>query len=1278
MVKSLQAHFSPLVAAICSVSVALLLMLALDPVAQMAQTPFLLFFGAVVVSAWLGYGKGGIIATFLSAFISNYFFTEPLYTLRLDLSASVRSVVFVIECLIISLICSSLRNTSHRLSRNQLQLQATEDSFRQSEGKFHRLVAANIFGVAISNQREVIVQANDALLSMLGYTQAEVENRALCLSDITPPEYQDLDQKAIAELQSFGVYHPYEKEFYHKDGHRVPILVGGALLDPVGTLEAQTICFYLDLTEQKRTEFALKHSEERFRLAAQAIDGVVYDWDLQAQTIFRSEGLYALNGLHPNEVSADRATWFERMHPDDRLRIASQLDAVLADDGDRYEFEYRTWHEQGYWVIVLDRAYVVRDTNSQPIRIVGFCNNITARKQAEEALRHSENLYRAIGETIDYGIWVCDPEGKNTYVSESFLSLVGLTQEQCSGLGWAAVLHPDQAEATVNAWQECVQAGANWDREHLFRGCDGEWHPILARGVPVRDEQGNIVCWAGINLDISRQKKVEAQLRSSEERFRALIEHASDAIFIADLEGNYLNVNSSACQLLGYSREALIGQNIKNLVHPEQLSRLKMTMQALLAGQTHVAEWQLKRQDGSFVTVEISTKILPDRRWQAFARDVSDRKVAEVALRISEDRYRTLANAVPQLMWVNDAAGNVQFYNQRWDEYAGFSLQGLTTLPEKIIHPEDWPLLMETRTHALQHRIAYEIEVRLKRFDDLYCWHLARIVPLKDAQGNVTQWFGTATDIQDFKQVEIALRHSEERYRYLAESIPQLVWTANAAGVITDVNQRWLDYTGLTLAQIQLEGWEFLIYPDDLPTLSQHWTAAQHNGTFYKAEGRMRRQDGAFRWFLHQAVPLKNEQGAVVRWFGTATDIEDQKSLEQQRDYLLQKEQAARETAERANRLKDEFLAVLSHELRSPLNPILGWTKLLQSRKISEAQAQLALETIERNAKLQTQLIDDLLDVSRILRGKTVLNPTSVNLAQIVKAALDTVQLSADAKQIQIQTHFAQNLVNITGDSTRIQQIIWNLLSNAVKFTPENGEIEIYLDQSKTHTQIRVSDNGKGINPQFLPYVFEYFRQEDGTTTRQFGGLGLGLAIVRHLTELHGGTVQAESAGEGQGATFTVRLPLLPAPAALVDSGMAVAGTVSLTDVPILVVDDEADMCDLMSFLLKQQGAKVCVARSAQEALVALDTFQPAIMISDIGMPQVDGYMLMRQIRQRSPEHGGQIPAIALTAYAGEADQKQALEVGFARHLAKPVNSDELIAAIVALLRSPQSTPSVS
>jgi CheY-like chemotaxis protein len=379
--------------------------------------------------------------------------------------------------------------------------------------------------------------------------------------------------------------------------------------------------------------------------------------------------------------------------------------------------------------------------------------------------------------------------------------------------------------------------------------------------------------------------------------------------------------------------------------------------------------------------------------------------------------------------------------------------------------------------------------------------------------------------------------------------------------------------------------------------------------------------------------------------------------------------QRDRAKAEAANRIKDEFLAVLSHELRSPLNPILGWTKLLRTGRLDATKTQQALETIERNAKLQAQLIEDLLDVSRILQGKMTLNVAPVNLAATIEAALETVRLAAEAKHIQIQTTFNPISGTVSGDTNRLQQVVWNLLSNAVKFTPSGGRIEVQLAQVGTYAQIQVKDTGKGINPDFLPYVFDYFRQEDGTTTRQFGGLGLGLAIVRHFTELHGGTVQADSPGQNLGAIFTIRLPLnIVEPEPSCDHRHPESAT-DLAGVHVLVVDDDADMRELAAFTLMQSGAEVTTAASAAQALTLLNQSVPDLLLCDIGMPEMDGYSLIQQIRTWSPEQGGTIPAIALTAYAGEINQQQALAAGFQMHISKPVEPEELVKAIARLLR---------
>jgi signal transduction histidine kinase/CheY-like chemotaxis protein len=424
-------------------------------------------------------------------------------------------------------------------------------------------------------------------------------------------------------------------------------------------------------------------------------------------------------------------------------------------------------------------------------------------------------------------------------------------------------------------------------------------------------------------------------------------------------------------------------------------------------------------------------------------------------------------------------------------------------------------------------------------------------------------------------------------------------------------------------------------------------------------------------WCKHHR-PSERELRFLDLLVRQAADLIEQRQTAAEREQLLAREQAAREEADLANRIKDEFLAVLSHELRSPLNPILGWTKLLRNGKLNATKTAQALEIIERNAKLQSQLIEDLLDVSRILRGKLSLNMAPVNLASTIKAALETVRLAAEAKSIQIQTVFDPMIGKVLGDTARLQQVIWNLLTNAVKFTPEGGRVEILLQPIGSQAQIQVRDTGKGISPDFLPHVFEYFRQADATTTRTFGGLGLGLAIVRHLVELHGGTVLADSPGEGQGATFTVSLPLIKdksgKPTAGGNSLPLASESSPLKGIWVLVVDDDTDSREFIAFVLEQLGAQVSTVASAREALKALERSQPTLLLSDIGMPNMDGYMLMRQIRAMPPERGGQILAIALTAYAGEIDRQQALAAGFQHHLAKPVEPNELVKVILNLL----------
>jgi PAS domain S-box-containing protein len=381
---------------------------------------------------------------------------------------------------------------------------------------------------------------------------------------------------------------------------------------------------------------------------------------------------------------------------------------------------------------------------------------------------------------------------------------------------------------------------------------------------------------------------------------------------------------------------------------------------------------------------------------------------------------------------------------------------------------------------------------------------------------------------------------------------------------------------------------------------------------------------------------------------------------------------AAYEEARAANRAKDEFLATLSHELRTPLSAIVGWTHMLRTGGLDSATAARAIETIDRNARVQTQLISDILDVSRIVSGKLHLDVRPVELASTIAAALDTVRPSADAKGVTLVSSLDTAALPVSADPDRLQQVVWNLLANAIKFTPRGGRVELRLRRADSHAEIVVQDTGPGIPKAFLPHIFERFRQADGSSTRAHGGLGLGLAIVRHLVEAHGGTVRAENAAEGAGSVFTVRLPLMghepPAVAPVEEAPSApLTRSLDLQGIRVLVVDDEADTRDMVAAILKSQGAQVEVAASVVEALAALGRVRPHILVSDVEMPGQDGYDLIRQVRRLSPEVGGKVPAAALTAYARPEDRMRALIAGYQIHVPKPVQPAELVAVVASL-----------
>jgi PAS domain S-box-containing protein len=445
----------------------------------------------------------------------------------------------------------------------------------------------------------------------------------------------------------------------------------------------------------------------------------------------------------------------------------------------------------------------------------------------------------------------------------------------------------------------------------------------------------------------------------------------------------------------------------------------------------------------------------------------------------------------------------------------------------------------------------------------------------------------------------------------------------------------------------------------NIPIVVEEWLRLDHSRVTVEAAAAL--------------VPWRGDKGIQI----ILRDISERQRAEEEKSQLLASERAARGAAEHASRMKDEFLATLSHELRTPLNAILGWSQILKRLPRDHEEMQQGLDTIERNARIQTKLIEDLLDMSRIISGKLRLDVQRLMPLACIEAAIETVQPSAEAKGIRLEQMLDPMAGPIAGDPNRLQQVVWNLLSNAVKFTPRGGKVRVVLERVNSQIDISVADTGQGIRPEFLPFVFDRFRQADATTTRWHGGLGIGLSIVKQLVELHGGTVRVESAGEGKGTTFVVTLPLSAVYAR--DDGSQwrhpscsqgappISSAVDLSGLKVLVVDDEADTCRLIRRVLEDYHADVVTASSVAEALPLLESSRPDVLVSDIGMPDVDGYDFLRRVRALGAARGGKIPAIALTAFARSEDRTRALMAGYSVHVSKPVEPQELLATVASL-----------
>lgn len=790
------------------------------------------------------------------------------------------------------------------------------------------------------------------------------------------------------------------------------------------------------------------------------------------------------------------------------------------------------------------------------------------------------------------------------------------------------------------------------------------------------------------------------------ERFRIISELISDFAYSSQVapDGSMTVewVTDSLEQATGYTRDEIITHGWQSLVFPDDLHLALRQLDEVQTGKDSIAEFRIAIKDGGVRWIRNHLRpALDDQarliRIHGAAVDITDLKRAEEERnRVERDYIDFVENAAVGLHWVG-ADGTILWANQAELDLLGYARDEYIGRHIAEFHA-DRDVINDILYRLSNKQTLHDYRARLRHKDG----SIRHVLITSNVRWDNERFLHTRCFTRDITEDEQA-EESRALLASIVESSDDAILSKDIEGIILSWNQGAERLYGYSAQEVIGHPVSLLASPeraDDFPRIMGTLKRGERVD-HYETE-RMRKDGGIVQVSL-VISPIRDASGQIVGASDIGRDITERKQLEEEREQLLaseqaarkeaeqahtlsgerlRREQAARQQAEEASRLKDEFLAIVSHELRTPLNAILGWSGILR-RKLDDPQTiTQASETIERNARLQAQLIEDLLDISRIVTGRMRLDVQPVELPAVIQAALDAVRPAADAKDIRLQVVLDPRAGPVSGDPGRLQQVLWNILSNAVKFTPKGGKVQIHLERVNSHVEVTVSDTGQGIPPDFLPYVFDRFRQADSSFTRVQQGLGLGLAIVRQLVELHGGTVEAHSAGKGFGATFTVKLPISikqevvtryrPASAEAKKPAVlpgAVECPPRLAGLRLLVVDDDRDARELLSAILNECGADVEVVPSATEGFERLKQWKPDVLISDIEMPYEDGYSLIGRVRALKDEEGGLTPAVALTAHVRGEDRMRALSSGFDSHVGKPMEPEELVTVIASLAR---------
>ena len=944
---------------------------------------------------------------------------------------------------------------------------------------------------------------------------------------------------------------------------------------------------------------------------------------------------------------------------------------------------------------VFRTTFLLRDPDTgEPWCYATVTHDVTERRDAEAALRRSEEAaregerfaLRVINNLFAF-VGVLDTSGTLLDANEAPLAAAGIDIEEVRGkkfwdcYWWS---YADEVSEALRLACERAARGEVVRYDAIVRMAGDMRMTIDFQVAPLRDAQGQITHLVPSAVDITERKRAEQELKRSEARFRRLFETNLLGILFWDLHGGVHDANDEFLRMVGYDRADLASgvMDWSRMTPPEHRGQDERAVEELRRTGKHAPiEKEFIRKDGSTVWVLVGSAITEGENGVGFVLDISRQKQGEAALRVSEHRAReeatraeaergaldAILEAAPAGIILADANGRIVRVNaanerlwgpapmaecvEEYREWKGYWADPSERQGRRI-EPNEWAM-----TRALRGEIARNDVVEIEPFDRP---GTRRTVvnsgaPVRDAEGHITGAVIVQMDITALVATEAARRESEARFRDLADNIAQLAWMTDETGAIFWYNRRWFEFTGTTLEEMKGWGWQKVHHPAHVERVTEKFRRHIASGEPWEDTFPLRSASGEYRWFLSRAFPLRDDAGRIVSWFGTNTDVTAQREAEE----------ALRE----ADRRKDEFIAILAHELRNPLAPVRNAVEILRRLGPMEPRLQRTRDIIDRQVSHMARLIDDLLDVSRIARGKLALQNERCDLAAIVRQTAEDYRPSVESVGLSLVVSGSASSIWVEGDPVRLAQMIGNLLHNAVRFTDTGGRVEVRTeaDVGSRLALVSVVDTGVGIEPALQSRLFDPFSQADQDLARTKGGLGLGLALTKGLVELHGGQVTAYSEGSGRGSTFTLRIPLRKArDAAASEDGSASGGEEGLR---ILIVEDNRDAAETLGELLELEGHEVKIAFNGAAAVAAAREFHPRVVISDIGLPgQLDGYAIARALRAERALEG--VYLIALSGYADEEARRRSREAGFNVHFAKPPNLAALELALASIGRA--------